>query len=172
VGDLFHGLLFFYRIELVHLVLNSITIISTIHLCKDYLGTVPHFHLWHHFFELKKTGKSGVVGSVGFMLRRYMKPEYVDLMLRNNTTGWKQGWFYLNNPAPALPGRTGQAPVLYPEWTNQLASREMEELCPLLDDLEKLKTEGLTDNMVAISFIRRLIHHIQDWVHSAFEYWE
>jgi hypothetical protein len=48
----------------------------------------------------------------------------------------------------------------------------MEELRPLLDDLEKLKTEGLTDNMVAISFIRRLIHPIQDWVHSAFEYWE
>jgi hypothetical protein len=34
-----------------------------------------HFHLWRHFLELKKTGKSEVVGSVGFMLRQYMKPE-------------------------------------------------------------------------------------------------
>jgi hypothetical protein len=30
VGDFFRGLLFFYRIELVHLVPNSITIISTV----------------------------------------------------------------------------------------------------------------------------------------------
>jgi hypothetical protein len=34
-GDFFRGLLFFYRIELVHLVPDSITIISTfIHLCE------------------------------------------------------------------------------------------------------------------------------------------
>jgi hypothetical protein len=69
-GDFLRGLLFFYRIELVHLVPNSITIISTfIHLYKAYLGITPHFHLWCHFFKLKKTGKAGVVGSVGFMLR-------------------------------------------------------------------------------------------------------
>jgi hypothetical protein len=57
-------------------------------------------------FELKKTGKSWVVGSVGFMLRRNMKPEYVDHVLPDNTTGWKQGWFYLDNPAQVLPSRT------------------------------------------------------------------
>jgi hypothetical protein len=42
---------------------------------------------------------------------------------------------------------------------------------PLLDDLEKLKAEGLTGGAVAISFSRRLIQPIQDWVHPAFEYW-
>jgi hypothetical protein len=30
-----------------------------------------------------------VVGSVGFMLRRNMKLEYIDLTLPDNTTGWK-----------------------------------------------------------------------------------
>jgi hypothetical protein len=40
------GLLQFYRIELVHLAPNSITIITTfIHLCEAYLGIAPHFHL-------------------------------------------------------------------------------------------------------------------------------
>jgi hypothetical protein len=39
-GDFLRGLLFFYRIELVHLVPNSITIISTfIHLYKAYLAS-------------------------------------------------------------------------------------------------------------------------------------
>jgi hypothetical protein len=62
------------------LVPNSITIISPfIHLCEACLGIVPHFHLRRHFFELKKIGKAGVVGSVGFMLHRNMKLKYIDL---------------------------------------------------------------------------------------------
>jgi hypothetical protein len=73
---------------LVHLAPNSITIFSTfIHLYEAYLGIAPHFHLWCHFFELKKTGKGVVVGSVSFMLRRNMKPEYIHLGLPDNTTG-------------------------------------------------------------------------------------
>jgi hypothetical protein len=91
-GDFFRGLLFFYRIELVHLVPNTITIISSfIHLCEVYLGIALHFHLWCHFFELRKMLKSEVVGSVGFMLCWYMKPEYIDLVLPDNTTNWKPG---------------------------------------------------------------------------------
>jgi hypothetical protein len=108
MGDFLRGLLHFYRIELVHLALNSITIITTfVHLCEAYLGIMPHFHLWRHFFKLKKTGKGAVVGSVGFMLCWNMKSEYIDLTLPDNTTGWKQGWFYLDNPALALKERTG-----------------------------------------------------------------
>jgi hypothetical protein len=87
-GNFLRGLLHFYRIELVHLAPNSITIISTfVHLCEAYLGIAPYFHLWSHFFELKKTGKGVVVGSVVFMLRRNMKLEYIDLTLLDNTTG-------------------------------------------------------------------------------------
>jgi hypothetical protein len=49
-SDFLRGLLFFYPIELVHLVPNSITIISTfIHLCEAYLGIAPHFHLWRTY---------------------------------------------------------------------------------------------------------------------------
>jgi hypothetical protein len=108
-GDFLHGLLHFYRIELVHLALNSITIISTfIDLCEAYLGIAPHFHLWRHFFKLKKTGKGVVVSNVGFMLRRNMKLEYINLTLPDNTTGWKEGWFYLDNPAPAGRPRAAQ----------------------------------------------------------------
>jgi hypothetical protein len=69
-GDFLRGLLYLYHIKLVHLVPNSIIIISTfIHVCEAYIDIPLHFHLWLHFFELKKTGKAGVIGSVGFMLR-------------------------------------------------------------------------------------------------------
>jgi hypothetical protein len=45
-GDFLRGLLHFYRIELVHLSPNSITIVATfIHLCEAYLDIAPHLHL-------------------------------------------------------------------------------------------------------------------------------
>jgi hypothetical protein len=62
-------------------------------------------------------------------------------------------------------------PVLGPEWTNQLATRDTEELKPLLDDLEQLKAEGLTSAVVAISLCRQLIQPLQDRAHLAFKYW-
>jgi hypothetical protein len=68
---------------------------------------MPHFHLWRYFFKLKKTGKGVVVGSVSFMLRRNMKSKYIDLALPDNTTGWKQGWFYLDNPTPVMRSKDG-----------------------------------------------------------------
>jgi hypothetical protein len=47
VGDFFQGLLYYYNLELVQLVPNSITVVSTfIHLCEAYLGISPHFLLW------------------------------------------------------------------------------------------------------------------------------
>ena len=68
-GDFFRGLLYHYRLELVHLVPNSITVVSTfIHLCEAFLGRPPHFNMWRYFFQAKKTEKSQVIGSVGFYL--------------------------------------------------------------------------------------------------------
>jgi hypothetical protein len=58
VGDFFRGLLYYYKLELVHLVPNSITVVSTfIHFCEAYLGISPHFLLWRHLFCVKSTGK-------------------------------------------------------------------------------------------------------------------
>jgi hypothetical protein len=91
--------------------------------------------------------------SVGTIFRT----DNIHLALPDNTTDWKQRWFYLDNPAPALRPRTGRIPVVGSEWTNQLATLDTQELKPLLDDLEQLKTEGLIGVAVAISFYRRLI---------------
>jgi hypothetical protein len=76
-GDFFRGLLYYYQLELVHLVPNSITVVSTfIHFCEVYLGISPHFLLWRYFFCVKSTGKrSGPVGAVMFNLRSGLKAE-------------------------------------------------------------------------------------------------
>jgi hypothetical protein len=70
-GDFFRDLLYYYGLELVHLVPNSITVVSTfIQFCEAYLGISPHFLLWRYFFCVKSTGKrSGPVGAVMFNLR-------------------------------------------------------------------------------------------------------
>jgi hypothetical protein len=43
-----------------------------------------------------------------------------------------------------------------------LATWDIEELKPLLDDLEQLTAEGLIGATVAISFCRHLIQPLQD----------
>jgi hypothetical protein len=46
VGDFFRDLLYYYQLELVHLIPNSVTVMSTfIHFCEAYLGISPHFLL-------------------------------------------------------------------------------------------------------------------------------
>jgi hypothetical protein len=88
-GDFFRGLLYYYGLELVHLVPNSITVVSTfIHFCEAYLGISPHFLLWRYFFCVKSTGKrSGPVGAVMFNLRSGLKAEWIDVDLPDNTAG-------------------------------------------------------------------------------------
>jgi hypothetical protein len=48
------GLLLYYKIELVHLNLNSILQIAAfVHLCETYLAVHPNFPLFKHYFFLK-----------------------------------------------------------------------------------------------------------------------
>jgi hypothetical protein len=89
-GDFFRGLLYYSGLELVHLVPNSITVVSTfIHFCEAYLGISPHF-LLRYFFCVKSTSKrSGPVGAVMSNLRSGLKAEWIDADLPNNTIGWR-----------------------------------------------------------------------------------
>ena len=60
------GLIEYYAISLCNLGPNSILHVSVfIHLCEAYLGILPHFDLFCHFFCLKSHGgsRSRVVGS-------------------------------------------------------------------------------------------------------------
>jgi hypothetical protein len=116
--DFFRGLLFYYKLELVHLVPNSITIVSTfIHFFEAHLGTSPHFLLWRHLFCVKSTGKrASPVGAIMFCLRSGLKSEWIDMDLPDNNAGWRSDWFYIANQLPALPRHTAHKPVKIPEW--------------------------------------------------------
>jgi hypothetical protein len=119
VGDFFRDLLYYYHLEMVHLVPNSITVVSTfIQFCEAYLRISPHFLLWRYFFCVKSTGKrSGPVGAVMFTLRSGLKAEWIDTDLLDNTAGWRSKWFYIVDQLPGLPRRNGHKPVKINEWT-------------------------------------------------------
>jgi hypothetical protein len=93
-GDFFQGLLY-YKVELVHLIPNSISVESSfIHFCEAYLGIPPHFLLWCYFFNVKTTGKrTDVMGSVIFFLRAGHKTEWIDMDLPDNTPDGDQSGF-------------------------------------------------------------------------------
>jgi hypothetical protein len=118
VGDFFRGLLYYYKLELVHLVPNSITIVLTfIHFCEAYLGISPHFLLWRHLFCVKSIGKrSGLVGAVMFYLRSGLTSKWINSNLPDNNSGWRSEWFYIVDQLSGLPRRSGHKPVKISEW--------------------------------------------------------
>jgi hypothetical protein len=157
--DFFRGLLYYYQLELVHLVPNSITIVSTfIHFCEACLGISPHFLLWRYFFCVESTGKrSGLVGAVMFNLRPGLKAEWIDTDLLDNTAGWRSEWFYIEDQLPGLPHRTGHKPVKMNEWDLGLSSRDLAELKPVLELVSEVKKQGVTRAAVARSFFQWMI---------------
>ena len=52
VSEFLHALLHFWGIQLHHLTPQSILHLSIFtHLCEAFLGILPHFHLFQHFFH-------------------------------------------------------------------------------------------------------------------------
>jgi hypothetical protein len=166
-GDFFRGLLYYYRMELVHLVPNSVTIVSTfIHFCEAYLGIPPHFLLWRYFFCVNSAGKrSGLVGVVMFNLRSGLKAEWIDTDLPNNTAGWRSEWFYIADQIPGIPRHTSHKPAKISEWDLGLSTCELEDLNGVLELVSDMKERGVTGAVVERSFYRRMIQPIKDRVH-------
>jgi hypothetical protein len=171
-GDFFCGLLYYYRLELVHLIPNSIIVVSTfIHFCEAYLGIPPHFTLWRYFFYVKSTGKrSGSVGAVMFNLRSGLKAEWIDTDLPDNTSEWRSEWFYIADQIPGLPRWTGHKPVKISEWDLGLPTRDLEDHKGVLELVSDMKKRGVTGAAVARSFCQQMIQPIKDQVHPTYEY--
>jgi hypothetical protein len=64
---------------------------------EAYLGILPHFDLFRHFFCLKTVGgtRSWIVGSVYLQLRDGMATQYIATPLNTNVKYWAQRWFYM-----------------------------------------------------------------------------
>jgi hypothetical protein len=144
VGDFFRGLLYYYKLELVHLVPNSITVVLMfIHFCEVNLEISPHFLLWRYLFCVKSTGKrSGPVGDVMFCLRSGLKLEWIDSDLPDNNSRWRSEWFYIVDQLSGLPRRFGHKPVKISEWDLGLSPSDTEDLKEILELVRDIKKRG------------------------------
>ena len=98
IHPLFGGLIEYYGISLYNLGPNSILHVSVfIHFYEAYLGILPHFDLFHHFFCLKAQGgsRSRIVGSAYLQLWDRMVGQYIATLLNTNMKYWAQWWFYM-----------------------------------------------------------------------------
>ena len=81
VLEFFYRLLQFWGIQLHHLTPQSIPHLSIFtHFCEAFLGILPHFHLFQHFFFLvpiPNATNPAVVGGCELVLRPKARSEYL-----------------------------------------------------------------------------------------------
>ena len=99
-----------------------------IHFCEVYLGILPHFNLFRHFFWLKKKGGGGskVVGGVYLQLRDRMAGEYIPVPLNTSLKGWNTRWFYMKQSHPTIRCDVDQILENLRSWSEKPTSTDME----------------------------------------------
>src|SRR6185312_2773817 len=114
VLEFFYRLLQFWGIQLHHLTPQSILHLSIFtHLCEQFLGILPHFHLFQHFFFLvpiPNATNPTVVGGCELVLRPETQNEYLAYDPAGKGAEWKKFWFHVRNFESPLPERVAVPP--------------------------------------------------------------
>ena len=78
------------------------------HFCEAFLGIIPHFHLFQHFFILvpvPNASKPVVVGRCELILHPETRDEYLAYDPAGKGLEWKKFWFDVGNFESPLPER-------------------------------------------------------------------
>ena len=120
VSEFLHALLHFWGIQLHHLTPQSILHLSIFtHFCEAFLGILPHFHLFQHFFILvpiPNASKPAVVGGCELVLCPENRDEYISYQPSGKGAEWKSFWFHVGSFEPPLPECTPGAPKAQANW--------------------------------------------------------
>jgi len=123
VSEFFYALLQFWGIQLHHLTPHSILHLSIFtHFCEAFLGILPHFHLFQHFFTLvpiSNSTKPAVVGGCELVLRPETRDEYLAYDPSGKGVEWKKFWFHVGNFESPLPERIPGAPQVQESWSSK-----------------------------------------------------
>ena len=119
VSEFFHALLQFWGIQLHDLTPQSILHLPIFtHFCEAFLGILPHFHLFQHFFTLvpvpnaaKPTIVGGCVGVYCQACSERKDRVYILYSLSNKVIEWKPKWFYVENQWESIPVITPGPPI-------------------------------------------------------------
>ena len=94
MSEFFYSLLQFWGIQLHHLTPQSILHLSIFtHFCEAFLGILPHFHLFQHFFILvpiPNATKPTVVGGCELILHPETQDEYLAYDPAGKGLEWKK----------------------------------------------------------------------------------
>ena len=116
VSEFFHALLQLWGIQLHHLTPQSTLHLSIFtHFCEAFLGILPHFHLFQHFFILvpvPNATKLAVIGGCELILCPETRDEYLAYDPAGKGLEWKKFWFHVGNFESPLPERVPGAPLL------------------------------------------------------------
>ena len=97
VSEFLYALLQFWGIQLHHLTPQSILHLSIFtHFCEAFLGILPHFHLFQHFFILvpiPNATKPAVIGGCELLLRPENRDEYLLMIERVKVSGGRNSGF-------------------------------------------------------------------------------
>jgi hypothetical protein len=175
ISPFFRGLLDFYHLNLTHLNPNSILQVSVfVHLCKAFLGILPHFSLWKYLYHCRPgmaRGQHQLVGGASLEMRRGRKADYLNIPLKDNIKGWRLEWFIVENHGNSLPPRSGRQPnVCTPSWTESPTDLEVAEAGALLAEVGLLKERGLTAEAMVADFVFKNIQLVKDRAYLAYLY--
>jgi len=114
VSEFFYRLLQFWGIQLHNLTPQSILHLSIFtHFYEAFLGLLPHFHLFQHFFffvPIPNATNPAVVGGCELVLHPENRGEYLTYDPADQGAEWKKFWFHVGNFESPLPERTAGAP--------------------------------------------------------------
>ena len=164
-------MLSYYGIHLVHLVPNSIVILSTFaHLCEMFLGIPPNLHLFRYFFLLRPNASDGAVGSCSFQRRSDNRLEaFIPLTLKEKWVGWTRHWSYAaaDDSWESLQWLEAHA-SMKPEWSAKEVLK-VGARCTL-DRIRHLRDAGLTGAMVIGDFVHHRLSPLRERAHMACYY--
>ena len=90
--------------------------------CEAFLGILPHFHLFQHFFFLAPIPNAtnpAVVRGCELVLRPETRSEYLAYDPVNKGAKWKKFWFYVRNFESPLLERIAGAPQVQESWSSK-----------------------------------------------------
>ena len=171
-SEFFYALLQFWGIQLHHLTPQSILYLSIFtHFCEVFLGILPHFHLFQHFFILvpiQNAGKPSVIGGCELVLRPETRDEYLAYDPTGKGTEWKKFWFHVGNFESPLPERVPGAPQVHENWSSTGPGGKQFEC--IFGAIANWKNKGVTSDHVVFSFVSHRIQPLQHRQHPAFRY--
>jgi hypothetical protein len=122
--EFLHGLLHYYKIELVDLNPNSRPqIVVFVHVCETYLAVLLNFCLFKHYFFLKyqpSTTKSQVID-----IHTHPYHDFLNIPSKMSIKGWHKQWFYYENHIPGLPPFVGRLPEYDTTWVEEPVDLKM-----------------------------------------------